>query len=279
MQIETGYVSVPGGQLYYETAGDPSRPTLLFIHAGVADCTMWDPQFEYFAPNYRVVRYDTRGYGKTRTEDIAFSNRQDVADLLDHLAIDKVVVVGCSRGGQIAIDFTLDFPQRVLALAPVAAGLSGFPYEPRDDPKAKFVEPMFAEMEAAWEAKDFARLADLDVRLWADGPGQAEGRASAEVRESVRQMCLSNYVNAGPEGKPIPLDPPAFGRMGEINVPTLVVLGDLDTGRVLMMADAMERGIVGAQKVVFFGAAHMPTMEQPEVFNRVLSDFLKIHGL
>src|SRR2546428_12986379 len=98
MEVETGFVKIPGARLYYEVAGrgHPLRGhPLLLIHAGVADCRMWDVQFPVFAEQFRVVRYDTRGFGKSLTEDVSFSNRQDVSDLLDHLGIERTYVIGC----------------------------------------------------------------------------------------------------------------------------------------------------------------------------------------
>ena len=126
---ESGFVDVEGGKLYYEAAGE-GHP-LVLIHDSVGNRTMWDGHFEELAKKYRVIRYDTRGYGKTTTEPVSYSNRQDLLDLLDHLGVDKAYLIGVSRGGQIAIDFTLEHPERVDALIPVAAGLSG--YEPASD--------------------------------------------------------------------------------------------------------------------------------------------------
>lgn len=274
MTTETGYCPVDGGELYYEAEGDPAGPALLFIHAGVADCSMWDAQVAHLRATHRVVRFDTRGYGRTRTDDVAFSNRADAIAVLDHVGVDKAALIGCSRGGQIAIDTTIEFPTRVRAVVPVAAGLSGFPFEPDGSEREKVEMAMFDQMEAAWEAKDWERLADLDVRVWADGPGQPEGRAKAEIREAVRRMCLDTYRNHNVGGRPIPLDPPAFGRLAEIRVPALVVTGDLDTSGVAKMGMAMRDGIAGARHTLFLGAAHLPSMEQPEAFNRVLAEFL-----
>lgn len=274
-----GFVAVPGGRLYAEAAGDPSNPALLFIHAGIADCTMWDPQVEFFSPRYRVIRFDTRGFGRTRTEDVEFSNRADIAAVLDHFDVEQAVVIGCSRGGQIALDFVLEFPHRVRALVPVCAGVSGFPHEPTGSAQEKIEEQLFEAMEAAENAADWEKVADLDVRVWADGPGQPAGRAAAYVREAVRRMCLNNYTAAGPGGKAIPLDPPAAGRLAEINAPTLVMIGDLDTSGTQRMVEAMAAGISGAQKHVFTGAAHLPSMEQPGAFNCALQDFLTRHAL
>ncbi len=88
-------------------------------------------------------------------------------------------------------------------------------------------------------------------------------------------MILSNYSKDEEELQPQPLEPPAAGRLREIQVPTLVVVGDLDTSGTLAMADVLERGIAGARKVVYPGAAHMLPMEQPARFNRLVLDFLQ----
>src|SRR5690242_4972987 len=127
VQRLAGYAPVENGQLYYEVAGE-GYP-LVLIHAGIANSRMWDAQVEAFAQRYRVIRYDTRGFGKTRTEETSYSNRQDLYDLLNHLGVEKAYVLGLSRGGQIAIDFTLEHPKMVAALIPVAAGFSGFDFD------------------------------------------------------------------------------------------------------------------------------------------------------
>jgi pimeloyl-ACP methyl ester carboxylesterase len=266
-EVTTGVLEAQGGPLYYEVAGEGHA--LLLIHAGVADHTMWDDQFDTFTRHFRVIRYDTRGFGQSPVVDKDFSNRQDIVDLLEHLGVERTHVMGVSRGGQIAVDFTLEHPEMVAALIPVAAGLSGFEGQPDDVEMA-----IINQMEEAWEAKDFTRLADLDVQLWADGPGQPEGRAAASVRDRVRSMCLSNYALEEGAGKPIVLDPPAMGRLGEISAPTLVIVGDLDTKAVLAIAGLLAEGIKGARKVDFPGTAHMLSMEQPEEFARVVMEFL-----
>ncbi|HEV8339167.1 MAG TPA: alpha/beta fold hydrolase [bacterium] len=269
-QRESGTVQVPGARVYYEAAG--AGHPLVLIHAGVADHRMWDEPFVAFARHYRVVRYDTRGYGASVTEDIEFSNRQDLAALLDHLDIDQAHLLGVSRGGQIAVDFTLERPSRVSALVMVASGPGGFK---SPDPTPEVETKMFDEMEAAWTAKDFERLADLEVRFWVDGPGQPEGRVPAPIRERVREMILHNYRTHTAEGKPQPLTPPAAGRLGEIPLPALIVTGDLDTSHIRAAAEFLAQHIANARKVVLPGTAHMLSLEQPEEFTRVVLDFLR----
>ncbi len=269
MGVQTGFVDVEGARLYYESAGNGR--VLVLIHAGIADHRMWDDQVQVLAGHLRVVRYDVRGFGRSKTEDVPFSHRRDLRSLLLHLGISRASVCGVSSGGQIAVDFTLEYSEKVEALIAVASGISG--YKGGDQGKEMETQ-MFAEMDEAWEQGDFTRLVDLEVRMWVDGPGQPPDRVDARVRERVRQMESEDLVHNAIKGKPQPLSPPASGRLGEIRVPTLVIVGDLDTSGVLATADLMARRIPGARKVMLARTAHMLTMEKPEEFNQVLLDFL-----
>lgn len=273
IQSQTGFLDVEGGQLHYEVAGE-GQP-LALIHAGIADSRMWDDQFEVFAERYRAVRYDTRGFGKSKTESVSFSNRQDLYDLLKHLGAANAFVLGVSRGGQIAIDFTLEHPEMVPALIPVAAGLGGYEHKPSDDVKSRTENQIFTEMDEFWEKGDFARLAEMEIRMFVDGPGQSPDRVDQQIQERMLEMSRDNYSRKDGEAKPRVLEPPAFGRLGEIQVPTLIIVGNLDTSGTLAMADLLEQGIAGARKVVIEGAAHMVSMERPDEFNRVVLDFLE----
>lgn len=265
--VESGYVPVTGARVYFEAAGD-GHP-LVLIHAGIADCRMWNEQFKVFSQTYRVIRYDTRGFGKSKTEDVEFSNRQDLFDLLAHLDVEKAYILGASRAGGIALDFTLDHPEKVDALILVGSGLGGASHKPPDHEQR-----MFNEMQEAWNQKDFVRLAGLELKMWVDGPGQPETRVAFALRERVRDMILDTYTSHTTEGKPQRLDPPAAKRLTEIRVPTLIIYGDLDESGVLAAADQLERGIPGARRIVMTGTAHMPSMERPGEFNRIVLDFL-----
>src|SRR5919108_6367792 len=123
MADESGFLETNGARIYYEIdgAGEP----LVLIHAGVANLCMWDEQVTAFRDEYRVVRYDTRGFGRTETDAVEFSNRADLAALLDHLGETAAHVVGMSRAGSIALDFAIEYPDRVRSLTVAAGGVSG----------------------------------------------------------------------------------------------------------------------------------------------------------
>ena len=102
--FKSGFAPADGARIYFESAG--VGPAVVFIHAGVSDRRMWDPQFDYFADKFEVIRYDLRGFGKSEMPDRSYSNRADLGKVLQFLGIGKAAIVGCSMGGSTAIDFT-----------------------------------------------------------------------------------------------------------------------------------------------------------------------------
>lgn len=123
MATQTGFAEVNGAKLYYEVAGEGHA--LVFTHAGVADNRMWDDQFETFANDYRVIRWDMRGFGKSEPVAGEFTFRDDLYALLKFLKVDKAYVVGCSMGGGASMDLTLEHPELVDALVMVGSGPTG----------------------------------------------------------------------------------------------------------------------------------------------------------
>jgi 3-oxoadipate enol-lactonase len=262
-----GFIAVPGGSLYYEVAG--TGHPLLLIHADVADSRMWDDQFDTLARSYRVIRYDKRGFGRTTSESGSFSYRQDIVDLLDRVGAEKVAVVGLSNGGQLAVDFTLEHPERVDALVVAAGWVSGCDIEPTEAESQ-----LFLQYEDLLSRKEYAALADLAVRVWCDGPGQPEGRAPASVRERVREMVANNYRLHPESLAPQPLNPPAVQRLHEIHVPVLAIAGDLDATDTLAVMKLLAQGVPDGRLEVFPGVAHMVNMEKPEAFAALVAEFL-----
>jgi pimeloyl-ACP methyl ester carboxylesterase len=262
----TEILETNGARIAYETAGR-GEPVVL-IHAGVANRQMWDDQVEALKDAYRVIRYDTRGFGETETDAVEFSNRADIADLLDHLGEPAAHLVGLSRGGQIALDFALEYPDHVRSLTVAAGGVSGYDAPEDADPS------IFEEPEAAWKAKDWAAISEWETRYWVDGPGQPVDRVDPALRARVHDWILSTYEAEKEEGTPRPLDPPANARLGDLRAPLLVMIGTLDDPGTQGSMRHLAETVPGARLEVFEGAAHMINLEQPERFNRVLRQFL-----
>jgi pimeloyl-ACP methyl ester carboxylesterase len=262
---EFGYAEVGGARFYYEVAGqgDP----IVFVHAGIADGRMWNAQFDVFARQYRVLRYDRRGFGNTAMIAGAFSHHRDLHALLEFLEIDGAYLVGCSQGAKTIIDFALENPQMARALVVVSPALSGYTFAGELPTQAE-------QLEVAEEAGDLDQINELELQIWVDGPQRSPDQVDAKVRELVREMNRIALKTPEDLGDEQPLEPPAANRLGGIRAPTLVITGDLDTPKTLAAADFITHHIAGACKVVMTGTAHMPNMEQPEEFNRHVLSFL-----
>jgi len=267
MTNETGFLETNGARIYYEVEG--SGDPVVLIHAGVANLRMWDDQVAALRDSYRMIRYDTRGYGRTETDAVDFSNRADIAALLDHLAEESAHVVGFSRSGSIALDFAIEYPDRVLSLVVGAGGISGYE-SPEGLPDDTWELP-----DKLMDAKDWEALAEWEAAYWGDGPGQPLGRSGA-ARDKVHDWELENYRAEKEEGKPIVLDPPAAGRLGELKAPLLVLLGTFDEPGTSASMRHLAESVPGARLEVF-ETAHMINLEQPERFNALLAEWLDGH--
>lgn len=258
-----GMAKVEGTELYYEIAGD--GPPLVLAHAGFVDRRMWDEPFPAFAQHYSVLRYDRRGFGNSKLTPGPFSHRRDLHGLLNFLGIERAHLLGCSAGGEMAIDFTLEHPEMTASLTLVSSALSGFQFQ------GEMPKPM-QELGAAIQNKYLERAAEIAVQLWVDGPKRSPNQVDARLREKVREMSRTGLPNAFvPEE---PLEPSAAGRLEEIKVPTLVILGELDDDSIKSIGEVLATQIPGAKKVVILGAAHLPSMDKPEEFDQQVLEFL-----
>ncbi|MGD8857036.1 MAG: alpha/beta hydrolase, partial [Chloroflexota bacterium] len=194
-------VEINGAQLYYETQGD--GPPLLLIHAGVADCRMWDDQIDAFSGAYRVIRFDLRGFGRSDMPPGSFANHEDVRALLDHLDARPAHVLGISFGGAIALDFCLAYPDYVRSL------ILGVPSVGGIEPSER-IRRFWREEDAALERGDLDGATELNLRLWVDGPQRNPEQVDGQVREKVRRMQLAIFRKEIPDDiEEVDLDPPA----------------------------------------------------------------------
>ena len=263
-------LEVAGATLYYETEGQVSHPALLLIHAGLASLRMWDPLVPELAVDHYVIRYDTRGYGSTVSTDAEYSNRADAIDLLDHLGILRATVIGCSRGGSIGIDLALEHPDRIAGLVTVGSAPGGAPSPELNDREHE----LFAAIGAAYDEGDLERAHDLEVEAWAFGPSRTVDDVAPAFARTAYDLHRSNLARAGENPRAQPLDPPAYARLDELDLPVLVAVGELDIGPELVHFDHLISAIAGADDCRFADAGHLPSVEHPAEFEAVLRSWL-----
>lgn len=259
-----GFASVNGTRIFYEVAGR-GEPVVL-IHGGQLDSRMWDGEFALLSKEFRVLRYDVRGYGGSpRPEGLTYSDASDLNALLDYVGMPKAHLVGLSLGGRIALDFAPIHPERVASLTLVGPGLAGF----------EFPDP---EGDARWWAMILAAHdgAEKVTDLWLRDPLMAPAMENPRLAPRLRLLSLENGQAwlANPVLQKSPR-PPAAERLKEIHAPTLLVLGDRDVPSIKATMEKLEKDVPGARKVVVPGAGHMVNMEKPEEFDRALLAFLR----
>jgi pimeloyl-ACP methyl ester carboxylesterase len=255
-------------RLAVEHAGQGAA--LVFLHAGVADRRMWRAELSAFASTHHAIAYDRRGFGETHGAVQPFSHVEDLGAVLAALGEREAVLVGCSQGGRVALDFTLAHPERVRGLVLVAPAVSGAPAPGAPSPA---VAQLYARIEEAEARGDFAQLNALEAQLWLDGPEAPEGRVGGAARALFLDMNGA-ALRAPSPGEPRE-PPPAWPRLGELRVPTRVVHGDRDLAHLQERCARLARAIPRADLRVLQGCAHLPNLEQPRVFEALVRELLE----
>jgi pimeloyl-ACP methyl ester carboxylesterase len=255
--------------LYVEQAGEGSPVVLL--HEGIADSRMWEPQWADYAERFHVVRFDMRGFGQSPPAVGTFSLSGDLVEVLDGLELGPAALVGMSLGGSVAMETTIARPDLVSKLVLVAPGLRGF--EMDDETKAGW-----AEEEAALDRGDDDEAVEINLRMWVDGPSRSPDQVDPELRRTIGEMqrrAIDVWRMAGEEGEHVPLAEDWGERLEEISAPTLILVGELDRPEMREIAERLEAEIPNARRETIAGTAHVPNMERPEEFDRLVLEFLQ----
>ncbi|HET9253428.1 MAG TPA: alpha/beta hydrolase [Candidatus Eisenbacteria bacterium] len=242
---------------------------VVFLHAGIADRRMWAPQAPVFERTFRVTTYDLRGFGESPMVPGPYAHTRDLVALLDEKGVKRAALVGASMGGSVAIDFTLEHPDRVTALVLVDAGLDGYRFQ---DP---WLKERWAASEGALERGDWEEAARIEIATWLAGPDRRIEEVPQSLRDLLREMLLASYPATKAGGIEEGPDTSSIERLGEIRVPALVLLGEHDVPDMRRIAGILASDIPKAEHAVIANAAHLPSLERPEEFNRLALEFLE----
>ncbi len=243
------------GELHVDEVG--RGPAVLFVHGGLGDMHLWEPQARALARRFRCIRYDLRFYGESRSPGIEFSTVDDAISILDALDVERAAIVGLSLGGGIALDVALEHPDRIWALVHVAAGVSGLPVNP-------YTTEQMQSFEEAEEGGDLETMMGIDFAVWAPLGADETMRALWHATPDARGV---------PDGASPRARPDAASRLEEIACPTLVVLPTHDPPAQQDVGRTVARRVPGAQ-LVEIDSDHYLTLREPERVNAVLEAFL-----
>jgi len=263
--METRVVEVGDARIHAEVSGTGAPVVLL--HTGISDRRMWDPQVPGLEEGYRVVRYDARGYGNTRAPPEPYAPHEDLFAVMDAFGVVRAHLLGASMGGATAIDAALTEPQRVSSLNLAAPGLAGYSFT---DASTASRWPI---IEAAYEKGDYDRVVELEMEMWVAGPRRKLAAVDPTIVEKVRAMLRASYPASAKFELRRP-EPPALERLGAIEAPTLVVVGDADVPDILRIAETVTAQVPRALRIVMSGVAHLPNMERAAEFNALVRGHL-----
>ena len=239
---------------------------LTMIHPGLWDRRTWDPEFDDWTDRYRVLRYDVRGYGRSsRLTGAPYSHARDLALLLEAVGIEQTSIVGCSMGGAIAVDFVLVEPgqgREPRARGRRARGVRS--QRGREAGGRRGSEPV----EAAIEAGDLERAEDLRLEVWAPmGTDDPAGRRIREIAfDNIHELTMDESAEEE-------LEPPAALRLGEIDVPTLVLVAEHDPPFMRRCDELIGREVLDG-RMVTIDADHVVNVRNPEAFDAAVLPFL-----
>ena len=234
---------------------------------------MWAPQLQSFARDHRVTAPDLPGFGTATYESDVVDFRAAIRDAMDAADMQRAALVGTSFGGMIALDLALESPERVSALVLVAAGID-------DHDWSNELEELDNAEVAALERGDLDEAVDTQM-AWVTGPARSRDAVDAGILGLVTEMQRNVYeLQQGHDDvRSKRIDPPASQRLGEISVPTLVVTGDEDFEDIRRIGDRLAAEIPGAERATIAHTAHLPSLERPAEFDRIVLGFLAKHGV
>lgn len=246
-------VPVPGGEVWAYDSGQPSpdAATLVLLHPGVGDSTIWGPVLPQWTAKYRVVCFDVRGFGRSPAPTVEYSTVEDLSTVIDHCGLGQVHLVGTSMGGGTSIAYALAHPDRVASLVLLCPGIPGYAWP--DDPND-------AEFEDLVVSRNLDGLYELGSRTWAAaGPDEDVERL---LRRAV-QGWLTEIEYERPEAD-------VFSRLGELTAPTVLLVGDLDRPELVECNLQAAQRIPGCRLVTVPGVDHFPTIRVPELVARTV---------
>lgn len=259
-------IHVNNARLYCEMAG--TGPAVVLLHGFTLDTRMWEDQFQALAQQFQVVRYDLRGFGRSDVPKAEpYSHAADLHGLLDQLGIARAHLVGLSKGGAVALDFALAYPQRTLSLVLIDTVLPGFQWS-----EAGAARDGLVWQQASAGGIPAAKASWLSHPLFE--PAMRDTAVAARLTQIITDYSGWHFVNNNPEQS---LNPPAAQRLHELALPLLTIVGELDTLDFRHIADHICNALPHARKLVVPGVGHMANMEAPAQVTAAIQTYLQDH--
>lgn len=249
----------------YDKIGS-GRP-VLFLHSGLANRAMWQPQLAAFSERYICFAIDLPGYGESSTPDDAFSYPAEIAQFIERQVGEPAALVGSSYGASQALLTALSAPEWTGPLVLASSTIL------RPAQASAELEAVWTDADAAWERGERERANEIEIEGWIDGQGRPGGQAAPAVRAyfqaANRAIWERHDAHPLPDQLPEPEILPATVRQ-----PVLLIDGPYDFADVRQSNQALIEHLPAATYVSIPDTAHFPSYERPAEFNRIVLEFL-----
>lgn len=253
---------INGIDLHYHISGQEDGPPLLFSNSLASTLNMWDPQMPAFEAHYKVIRYDSRGHGKSSAPDGPYSIEMLVDDaiaLLDHLGIAKTDFCGLSKGGMVGQRLATLHPERVDRLVLCDTGCYMGPPE------------MWEGRIATAGDQGMGAVVDATIQRWFTPAFQkSDPDAVAKVHQMIVNTPVAGFIGCCRAIQAMD----QRDTIQAITAPTLVVVGADDPGTTPDAAREIHKRIAGSALEILPDAAHLSNIEQQALFDRTVLGFL-----
>jgi pimeloyl-ACP methyl ester carboxylesterase/ribosomal protein S18 acetylase RimI-like enzyme len=258
--FSSGHVTVPDGELYFESTG-VGEP-LIFLHAGFSDRRDWKHQVKDLEKEFNTIVYDQRGAGNSSVPTASFSPGDDLRAIMDHLKIAKATVIGHSLGGTIALDFALQYPEKVSSLILVAPGLNGH---------------VWSNEYSEWFKTIWSLSKPTDMlQQTMSAPFYVLAVTNPNIKSEIEEIIKEN-IEKMLTWKSLDIQwffPEPISKLKELEIPTLVIYGDKDSQDIKQIVDALIENLPNVKATKIQNADHLLNFEKPNELNALIFKFL-----
>jgi 3-oxoadipate enol-lactonase len=261
------HIEANGIRINYELTGKEDAPVVMLSHSLACSMVMWNPQLKVLEPHFRVLRYDMRGHGDSDATEGAYTLEllaADVIALLDALNIDVKHYVGLSIGGMIGQCLALNYADRFQSLTLCDTA----PIIPDE------AKPLFQQRSETARNQGLQALVDETLQRWFTGPYLDQDHPEIDlIRNQILNTKVAGFIGCSEAIGGLNY----LGRLSEITLPTLIIVGEHDPGTPVSASEAIHERVSGSKLVVLPSAAHLSNIEQADAFNAALLEFLLAH--
>jgi pimeloyl-ACP methyl ester carboxylesterase len=264
------FVETRRTRTYVQTQG--TGVPLVFIHGALLNSDLWTRQIETFSDLFACVAYDLRGHGRSRHSDLkrytVGTFADDLADILDALELRRPILCGLSMGGMIAQTFAAKYPERVRALVLCDTGISTCHY--LTDRILNQAIGLVTPTATLFGVSEFRQFTHMINQCFGDHSWVAQTQASVNfVRDAVGMVSPPEVVKIVTAIRKFDSSP-----LYRPKIPALIINGESDSSFILRHAKILQQAYPGANYRIIPRAGHLANLDNPEIFNLMLLEFL-----